>query len=88
MAHVRSDSSYNRNGEREACEDQGQMPDQLLTKRIRIAIVLGVLVALAFLIAAAVIFIQEGDWPARYISAGIGILAVMFIAARRQARKR
>lgn len=63
------------------------MPDQLLTKR-RIAIVLGVLVALAFLIAAAVIFIQEGDWPARYISAGIGILAVMFIAARRQARKR
>lgn len=46
------------------------MPDQVLTKRIRIAIVFGILVALGFLVAAVVIFIQEGDWPARYVAAG------------------
>jgi hypothetical protein len=52
------------------------MPDQTLTKRIRVAVLLGVLVALSFLVAAVVIFIQDGDWPARYVAAGITILAV------------
>ncbi len=63
------------------------MADQDLTKRVKVAIVLGALVSLGFLVAALVTFIQDGDWPARYVSAGIGILAAMFIAVRR-ARKR
>lgn len=64
------------------------MPDQVLTKRVKVALLLGVLVALSFLVAALVTFIQQGDWPARYVSVGVGILAAMFIAVRRRARKR
>ena len=51
--------------------------------RIKVAIALAVFAGLGFLVAALVIFIREGDWPARYISAGVTILAVTFIAVRR-----
>ena len=64
------------------------MAEQTITKRVSVAILLGVLVAFAFLVAATVVFIQEGDWPARYVSAGFTILAVMFIAVRRRTRRR
>jgi len=60
------------------------MPDQALTKRATVGIVLGVLVALSFLVAALVTYIQEGDWPARYVSASITILAVILIAVKRR----
>ncbi len=62
------------------------MPDQTFTRRV--AILFGVLVALSFLVAALVIFIREGDWPARYVAGGTTILAAMFIAVRRRTRKR
>lgn len=64
------------------------MRDQTLTRCIKVAILLGVLVAFGFLVAAVVVFIQEGDWPARYVSAGFTILAVMFIAVRGRTRRR
>ncbi len=64
------------------------MRDQTLTRRIKVAILLGVLVGFGFLVAAVIVFIQEGDWPARYVSAGFTILAVMFIAVRRRTRRR
>ena len=64
------------------------MPDQVLTKQVKVALLFGVLVALGFLVAALVTFIQKGDWPASYVSAGVGILAGMFIAIRRRARRR
>lgn len=64
------------------------MADQTLTKRMKVAILVSILVAFAFLVAAVVVFIQEGDWPARYVSAGFTILAVMFIAVRRRTRRR
>jgi hypothetical protein len=35
-----------------------------------------------------VIFIREGDWPVRYISVAVSILAVMFIAIRRSPARR
>lgn len=60
------------------------MPDQILTKRVKVALVLGVLIALSFFVAAVVTFIQVGDWPASYVSAGVTILAAMFIALRRR----
>jgi len=60
------------------------MPEQALTKRATVGIVFGVLVALSFLVAALVTYIQEGDWPARYVSAGITILAVILIAVKRR----
>jgi hypothetical protein len=52
------------------------MSDQVLTKRVRVAILLGVLIALSSLVAALVIFVQEDDWPVRFVSAGFTILAV------------
>ncbi|MEP6636552.1 MAG: hypothetical protein ABJB97_07480 [Acidobacteriota bacterium] len=54
----------------------------------RVVMVLGVCAGLAFLILALVIFIQEHDWPAKYISIGVGILAATFIAFRRRAALR
>ena len=59
-----------------------------LSKRGKVAIVLGVLASASFFMTALVIFIREGDWPAKYISAGVTILAVMFIAIRRRASRR
>jgi hypothetical protein len=50
----------------------------------KIAIVLGLLASLSCFVAAVVIFIKERDWPARYLSAGVTILAVIFIAIRRR----
>lgn len=55
-----------------------------MTKRDKVAVVLCVLASLSFLVVAIVVFIQEGDWPAKYISAAVTILAVMFIAMRRR----
>lgn len=61
------------------------MAKQSLGRRGTVAIALAILASLSFLIAALVIFIREGDWPAKYISAGVTILAVTFIAIRRRA---
>jgi hypothetical protein len=60
-----------------------QMMRQSLSGRVKVAIALAVLAGLSFLAAALIIFIRKGDWPARYISAGVTILAVTFIAVRR-----
>ena len=54
----------------------------------KLVIMLCILASLSFLITALVIFIREGDWPARYISAGVTILAVMFVALKRRASRR
>lgn len=51
------------------------------------AIALAILASLSFFIAALVTFIRERDWPARYVSAGVTILAVTFIAIRRRASR-
>jgi hypothetical protein len=64
------------------------MANQNLGSRGKIAISLGILASLGFLIAALVIFIREGDWPARYIYAGVAILSVMFLAIRRRVSPR
>ncbi|MFN2492131.1 MAG: hypothetical protein ABR501_04515 [Pyrinomonadaceae bacterium] len=61
------------------------MEKQVLSTQGKIAIALGVVASLRFLIAALVVFLQTGDWPAKYVSAGVSILAVMFIAIRRRA---
>ncbi len=53
-------------------------------RRARLAVALGFLVGPSLLIIALVIFIREGDWPARYISAGVTVLAVTFILIRRR----
>jgi hypothetical protein len=50
----------------------------------KIAIVLGILASLGFFVAALAIFIKERDWPARYLSVGVTILAVILIAIRRR----
>jgi hypothetical protein len=49
---------------------------------------LGVLAGLTFLIIALVIYLQDRDWPARYLGAGVTILAVVFVLMRRAARRR
>ena len=54
------------------------------SRRGKVAIALGILASLSCFIIALVIFIRERDWPARYISAGVAILAVIFIALRRR----
>ena len=54
----------------------------------KIAIALGFVAGLSFLILAVVIFIQEGDWPARYISTGVTIWSVTFIAIMRLTSRR
>ena len=59
-----------------------------LSTRGRIVVALGLLMSLSFLIAALVTFMQKGDWPAAYVSAGATILAVMFIAIRKRASLR
>ena len=64
------------------------MANQVLTKRGKVVIVLCALVALSFLVAALVTFIQTGDWPARYVYAGVLILAGIFIGIRKRARRR
>ncbi len=63
------------------------MPDQRLSRRGKVAIALGILGGLAFLLAALVTFLREGDWPAKYVSAALSIFAVMVIAVRRRARR-
>jgi len=50
----------------------------------KVAVVVCILASLSFLTAAVVIFIRTHDWPARYISMGVTLLAVMFIALRRR----
>jgi Na+/H+ antiporter NhaC len=57
---------------------------QRLNWAARIAIIFGILGGFAFLITALVIFLRSGDWPAKYISAGVSLLAVTFIAIRRR----
>ena len=69
-------------------EDGMKMTEQPLKKRAKVAIVICILASLGFLIAAVAIFIREGDWPARYISAGVTILAVLVIALRRRTSRR
>jgi len=64
------------------------MTEQTLNKRAKVAIALGILTSLGFFLTALLIFIREGDWPARYISAGVTILAVLFIALRRRTSRR
>ncbi len=64
------------------------MSDRKFNRLGKIVIAVGVCAALAFFILAIVIFIQERDWPARYISMGCAILAATFIAARRRASLR
>jgi hydrogenase-4 membrane subunit HyfE len=64
------------------------MTDQVLTKCFKVVIVLGVLLAMGFLVAALFTFLQQGDWPARYVATATFILGVLFIAARRRARRR
>ena len=59
-----------------------------MTKRGKVAVAICVLASLSFFVAAVVIFIREGDWPAKYISAAVTILAVMFIAIRRRSSSR
>jgi hypothetical protein len=61
---------------------------QSLSGRGKVAIALGILAGLSFLLAALMIFIREGDWPAKYVSAGVTIFAVIFIAIRRRASRR
>ena len=63
------------------------MPEQVLTRRFKVALVVGILAALSFFVAALVTFLREGDWPAKYVSLGAGILAAMFIARRRRIRR-
>jgi hypothetical protein len=63
------------------------MANQDLGTLAKVAIALGFLASLSCFITAFVIFIQVKDWPARYIYAGVSILAVMFIALRRRARR-
>jgi FtsH-binding integral membrane protein len=60
------------------------MTKERFSRRAWIVIAVSLLASLTFLIAAVVIFLQKGDWPARYISVGVTILAVMFIAIRRR----
>jgi hypothetical protein len=64
------------------------MAKQSPGRRGKVAIALAMLASLSFFIAALVIFIREGDWPAKYISAGVTILAVTFIAIKRQASRK
>jgi hypothetical protein len=58
-----------------------------LKTRHKIGITLVVMTSLGFLIAALVTFLREGDWPAKYISAALTLLAAMFIAFRRRAAR-
>jgi hypothetical protein len=60
------------------------MTKEGFSARARMAIAVSLLVSLTFLIVAVVIFLQKGDWPARYISVTVTILAVVFIAIRRR----
>ncbi len=64
------------------------MVEQRLSRVAVIAIILGALGGFAFLIVALVVFLRHGDWPARYISAGVSLLAVTFIAIRRRTQRR
>jgi hypothetical protein len=54
----------------------------------KVAVIVCILTSLSFFTIALVIFIREGDWPARYISVAVSILAVMFIAIRRSPARR
>ncbi|HEY0005484.1 MAG TPA: hypothetical protein VGB17_11795 [Pyrinomonadaceae bacterium] len=58
-----------------------------LSRRGKVAMALSILASLSFFTTALVIFIREGDWPAKYISAGLTILAITFIAVRRRASR-
>ena len=64
------------------------MTQRKLNRLGQTVVVLGICAGLAFLILALVIFTREHDWPARYISMGVGILAATFIAYRRRASLR
>jgi hypothetical protein len=64
------------------------MAMQNLSRRGKVTIALAIVASLSFFIAALVIFIRERDWPAKYISAGVTILAVTFIAIRRRASRK
>jgi uncharacterized membrane protein YfcA len=60
------------------------MKEQPISRRGKIAIALCILASLGFFIASLVVYIRERDWPAKYVSAGVSLLAVMFIARRRR----
>jgi len=63
------------------------MVERGLSRRSKIAISLGMLAALSFLLLAFFIFLRDGDWPAKYISIGISLFAVIVVALRRRARR-
>ncbi len=72
----------------EVSGQRGLMAKQSLGWRGQVAVALAVLASLSFFMAALVILTREGDLPAKYISVGFTILAVMFIAIRRRASRK
>ena len=47
----------------------------------------GILASAGFVVAAAVRYGREGDWPAKYLSAAMMILLVLMIGLKRRARR-
>ena len=58
-----------------------------VSKRSQIAVVLAILGSAGFVCAAAVTFIREGDWPAKYLYTAAMILLIVVIGLKRRARR-
>ena len=58
-----------------------------LSTRAKLVIVIRVMASAGFIVAAVVTFIQEGDWPAKYLSAAAMILLVLVIGLKRRRRQ-